>query len=394
MQELARNISQYEVADTFTRPREVVGSKAFNIEQLPGVTDEEFREQVVSYLCEYRLSIPEFHYDLYYTQDSKGNRGLSDRIGGELLRHKAQRSVLERGMRGDPVHREIAEEYALSRLDQDISEASPGDSVVWISPPGPKEEGYGDYGFVFYGIVDEKKHLGMRAVRIDGQTIEDANSFVSDVLGERVDKRGADEFLADPVLLTSTLHPTLLHTKLKEHFGFISNRQDQEIAEKVIKDLKGPIDEFVALRKSFSREKKIKALHSLENYALERKEYYKNRKENVSEKVVYLAGTEGKPSLIGIMATHSHEPPKVAGSCGSTSSTINSNNPFSFSSSLSEALGQNLAGKESLEGGCKCINKSDNHYHCPGCDKKYADETSKAQNQRTKECQCGFKFGC
>jgi len=34
----------------------------------------------------------------------------------------------------------------------------------------------------------------------------------------------------------------------------------------------------------------------------------------------------------------------------------------------------------------------DNHYHCPGCKKKYADETSKID--RTEECNCGFAFGC
>ncbi|MBI2337817.1 hypothetical protein HYU95_01405 [Candidatus Daviesbacteria bacterium] len=33
----------------------------------------------------------------------------------------------------------------------------------------------------------------------------------------------------------------------------------------------------------------------------------------------------------------------------------------------------------------------DNHYHCPDCNKKYADETN---TERTSTCACGFKFGC
>lgn len=42
---------------------------------------------------------------------------------------------------------------------------------------------------------------------------------------------------------------------------------------------------------------------------------------------------------------------------------------------------------------CKCPEgNSDNHYHCVSCGKKYADETHK--HERTKECPCGFKFGC
>lgn len=396
MQEIARNISQYEAAATFTKPREIVGSKAFNIEQLPEVTDVEFREQIVSYLCEYRLSIPEFHYDLYYTQDKNGDNGLSDRRGGELMRYKAQRAVLERQMRSDPIHRELAEEYALSKLDSDLALAGKGDSVVWISPPGPKDEGYGDYGFVFHGTMDGKNRLGMKAVRIEGQTVEKANNFLSDVLGEEVKMQDADDFLANPVLLPFSLHPTLLHTKLREHFGFTASKEDQEIAEKVIEDLREPINDFVALRDSISTEKKIKALYSLENYALERKEYYRQKKDSLSEKVIYSTLERDRtPNLAGLLLTHSYEPPKAAGSCGSTdSASIMSNNPLSFMSSLATLLRENNIETEGFGEACKCINKSDNHYHCPGCDKKYADETSRSQEQRTKQCGCGFKFGC
>lgn len=41
---------------------------------------------------------------------------------------------------------------------------------------------------------------------------------------------------------------------------------------------------------------------------------------------------------------------------------------------------------------CDCIDKSDNHYHCTSCGKKYADETH--NKERTKKCECGFKFNC
>lgn len=54
--------------------------------------------------------------------------------------------------------------------------------------------------------------------------------------------------------------------------------------------------------------------------------------------------------------------------------------------------------EDEKEGGCGCENKDDNHYHCPkesgGCGRKYSDETQKSQEDRTKECNCGFKFGC
>jgi hypothetical protein len=61
---------------------------------------------------------------------------------------------------------------------------------------------------------------------------------------------------------------------------------------------------------------------------------------------------------------------------------------------LSNSVGK--FGVEGLleEGGCNCENKSDNHYHCPKCDEKYADETKLEPEDRTKKCGCGFKFGC
>lgn len=56
-----------------------------------------------------------------------------------------------------------------------------------------------------------------------------------------------------------------------------------------------------------------------------------------------------------------------------------------------------LNGEASLGDKCSCGANLDNHYHCPGCNKKYADETHVAEGARTKTCenkQCGFKFGC
>lgn len=39
-------------------------------------------------------------------------------------------------------------------------------------------------------------------------------------------------------------------------------------------------------------------------------------------------------------------------------------------------------------------NSADNHYHCPDCSRKFADETNVSPDSRTKGCKCGFKFGC
>lgn len=52
--------------------------------------------------------------------------------------------------------------------------------------------------------------------------------------------------------------------------------------------------------------------------------------------------------------------------------------------------------REAREGVCsECGMPSlDSHYHCPECNLKYADETGRSPDARTKQCGCGFQFGC
>lgn len=59
-------------------------------------------------------------------------------------------------------------------------------------------------------------------------------------------------------------------------------------------------------------------------------------------------------------------------------------------SSVSSGSGSSI---EKGSGVCtECGNSNmDNHYHCPDCKKKYADETN---TTRTAICRCGFEFGC
>lgn len=56
---------------------------------------------------------------------------------------------------------------------------------------------------------------------------------------------------------------------------------------------------------------------------------------------------------------------------------------------------ENLSQEDPFSNCAVCSrSKADNHYHCPDCETTYADETSKAAGERTKQCNCGFKFNC
>lgn len=63
------------------------------------------------------------------------------------------------------------------------------------------------------------------------------------------------------------------------------------------------------------------------------------------------------------------------------------------------SLGSSAGSSSFMERGsgiCKECRASnvDNHYHCPDCKHKYADETNQSAESRTKQCSCGFRFGC
>ena len=319
------------------KPREVIGSDAFNLEQLPHVEREDLRSQVISYLCEYRLAIPEFQYDYYYSLDQNGECGLYDKPGGELMREKAARCVRERRQRGQPIHRELAEVYAFYTIDRKLLSAEKGDSLLWISPPGPKEERYGDYGFVFYGAVHQTfeggKHIRMRALRVEQPTLEASNAFLSDIVGNDIQHRSVDEMLAHPEITSLSIHPAFIYRKLTEHFHFEKNEEDQYIAEKVIECLSQALEDFVTLwDEGGSIQDVIEGLFALENEAIILRKQYKDEREEKKQGVnVIFVETlfQEAPSLAYLRDKNSAEPEKANGSCGTTSSQ-ESSNPMEF----------------------------------------------------------------
>lgn len=62
----------------------------------------------------------------------------------------------------------------------------------------------------------------------------------------------------------------------------------------------------------------------------------------------------------------------------------------------SAATGSSGGSREVREGVCsECgMSSLDSHYHCPDCNLKYSDETDRSPDARTKQCGCGFQFGC
>lgn len=316
-----------------------IASQAFNIEYEATSPEAALYGNIVSYLGEYRLQVQKYNYKLQFSGSSPRELHLRDNYQGEPMYLKAKRAIEERKKRGLPIHREEAELQALGDPDNprpeslasQLSLAEDGDTVTWGSPPGPREEGYGDYGFIFIGQIRKRSlldmNLDMTAIRVEHPTLNQYNGALSDVTGGKINFTYEDDFLKHPFVKRGRVEEAKIDTTLYKNFSFEVRDNDQQIFHKVITHLKPIIQEFIHLVKVGTKEEKLKAFYAIENYALELKEQFC---QDSQENIIYLNQYRSYAFLRELVPAYGYQPAVVAGSCGSTgdmkSNNILSNN--------------------------------------------------------------------
>lgn len=321
----------------------------FRLEYKESVPEQVLIDDVISYLGEYRFNLPKFSYTLKYS-DGK----IRDPHRGDPMRDLTQRSIDKKLFEGNGSSRERAEKQGIMSLDRQLMSAKEGDSVVWASPPGPKEEGYGNYGFIFIGNVKvnnlSEKIVQMTAIRLEDPKIEQFNKAMYLLAGEKIDHKNAEEFLADSKVVSGHLQEDYVDALLGRVFSFKPSRKEQEKFEMIMRQMSPLISDFIRSVKDpwKTKEEKIKELYSLENYALKLKRDYdhpENRGEN------FIANFKAAPRLPDMVGEYGKEPPKAAGSCPSSSkNSLTSSNLLSRSSFLNSLF------------------ESQEWFHCPKCD--------------------------
>ncbi|MEX2007173.1 MAG: hypothetical protein WD992_00145 [Candidatus Levyibacteriota bacterium] len=353
-----------------------VGSEAFNLEYKKEVPKKSLYEDIVSYIGEYRLNLQKFDYSL-----KQSSAGLADPNTGESMLSKAKSSIEDKGRRGLPTHREQSELWALGVLRNSLPFTQAGDTILWASPQGPKEEGYGEYGFLFVGKIGEDE-VKMTAVHIDNPTLEQYSTAMTILTGVPTNYYNADRFLSEPRILQEDIDPAIIDKVLEYVFQYKVDEKEKERLNRTLGKLDPVIEDLIKFVKTGTNQEKLRAFHALENYALQ----LKDEEASVKTSSYSRFQPQYQVRLADIINSHGYEPPKAAGSCGSTDSS---------SSLLSSSLQKILKELDiETESECNCPDgNTDNHYHCPDCNKKYADETN---TERTKKCPppCGFEFGC
>lgn len=312
---------------TYSVP-ELTSSNSFRVDYRPEVTRQEISNEIKSYIFEFRLRAQKFNYDLSLSiQDGAWRLGDPDR--SEPMTTKAYRTILDRKQRAEPTHREEAEFTGLTFLEQQLGEAQIGDSIIWFSPSGPREQGYSqEYGFGFTGNVvaqdKDKKAIRMTANRLERPTLEQYNEAFRLLVGQGFHGQTANDFLRSPIVMKGGLSDEYIDLVFAKTFGFTFNPVEAELNEQIYRTrLKHLADEFIANYNQMSNSERIRSIHAMENIAAQAK-----RMSSSGEFLVF------ENMNLGIArAAYGYEPEKVEGSC-----PVVSNNPLSGGEVISNLI--------------------------------------------------------
>lgn len=328
----------------YQRPRELVSSNSFSVEHAPVVTDGELEDEIISYLGEFRFGLKKYDYSLVYSHTDDEGWRLRDPHRLEAMGIKARRSVAERKMLGQSTNREEAEGEGLNSLDRQLESAQEGDSIVWVSPPGTPEEGYGDYGFIFVGKVkrsaETRKEISMTAIRVKSPTIARFNVAFRTLSGESLSFLKAEDFLRNPAVLNGQLSEAFIDATLGEIFQAEQDPRQGERFKRLMEMTKTRRKRCINILKSnrTTVQEKIDYFHGLENLVLE---LDGNLRAGVME--IYKQ-PEGDAMFV---QEYGYEPPQQKGSCPiiRSANSLNQNFP-----GLNNALGSLLNNGEEWDG--------------------------------------------
>jgi len=345
-----------------------VESDAFRLEYGPEVPKGVLIDDIVSYLGEYRFKLPEYFYILDFADGQ-----LIDPHRRESMEQMSQRAIDLRNSKGRSSAREQAEKIGFQELDRQLITAQIGDSILWMSPMGLESEGYGNYGFAFFGKVNGgfEKRISMKAKRIEKPTLDQFNKVNEVLIQEKTTHQKAEDFLSSPKVLQN-LSEEYLDLVLKKVFNFRPNEEVQKMFKKVIGRVSSMISDLADLLMNpwKTKEEKVKGLNAVENYVLKLKDEYEALP---WENIIY----DRNQRIGDIVGDYGHKPPAAAGSCGSTGNKdgFTTGNVFAKGSGLNSLLSE-----EEWFNCPKCKFQADGPVgnQCPGCGltkEDYAKET-------------------
>ncbi len=282
---------------------------------------QRIKTDLVSYLGEYRFKVSEFSYTHGIL-----NGTIVDPITKEAWVLKTQKAIAQRLSEGLSSSREQAELTGFQKLEEELGK-NPQGTVVWLSPQGPRKEGYGDYGFAYVGQkIDDRLHL--TAIRIERPVLDDFNR-AKEILAEGGSFEKAEDFISSPWVVDKEQDD--VRAIIYEHF-WINDAKGKYVFNQAILEMGPVLDECAIIIENGTSVQKQIAFNTVENLAIE----VKNRlelKDRGKGLIWELSSSERRFAALMQMEKYNKQAEKVAGSCGSSGVT-QSNDIFNSLSTL------------------------------------------------------------
>jgi len=282
--------------------------------------ERDIRDGMLRYLSEYRLGV---RFDEFFYRKER------DLLTGEVhfaanesgpVRNKFYKAIREKERNGLSGRREIAECLGFKKLEDKLTENSEDSLFIWVSPPGPKAEGYGDYSFTFVGQAVRDQSTGEEKIRVvpyrNILSQEEHRNYLK-YFDRKAESFKTDvDFLSNPVIFP----PTEEIKSPEDLLRFIGEKESisMEWSKRLLNEVGPLVERYISQVKSGASDKDlIKTRNAIENFTIAVRNRIIGRNYLVNEGPVSNEDLDNAIEIYG-----NYEPPEVAGSCGSTSKTL------------------------------------------------------------------------
>jgi hypothetical protein len=281
--------------------------------------EESIKENILRYLAEYRIGVK---FDEFFYREEKDNltgQAHLSAIEPGRISDIFRRAIKSREEKGLEAGRETAECLGFQKLEQELLNTSiPNKLFVWISPPGPREDGYGLYSFTFVGqVINSYEGKRIRVIPYRNiMTLDQHRKTLLLFSDHALSFKKDTDFLSNPI----TFSPNEQLKSPEDIINFIGEQEEFNIdwMERLRGRVGFLIDAYIDLvRNGASENELLRSRNALENYTIKiRDEIITGNNNNMLLNQNTLVARRIFDDLGDKM------PPPAAGSCGSASTLI------------------------------------------------------------------------
>jgi hypothetical protein len=324
----------------------------FRVDYSSDTPEAVLRNDMLTYLAEYRLEVKKTAYELTYSRGA-----LRSADDGEAMTTIGKNGITERIRQGKSVKKETADLLGMQRIEQYMAEAEEGDSIAWASPPDPTV-GY-EYGFIYFGTVEkadnDNKKLKMNAVRLDeNPSLQQFSEALSLLTQKSVEFTTVNECISNPQYIRRNIPMQEIDFILRGTFAFTADEQEEQRKKRVLKALSPYIDEWVErVGQDPSYPERRRYVNTLENLTREFDRRF-TEVESISEETIFDMRLPNG-SLADLQEKYGYVPPKIVGSCDDAGAQGTSPDILGYNSIFSSVF--SMDSEKTLSCTCPFCNK-------------------------------------